>query len=317
MAENTEFEALMKKILESPQEVVGAPPVVEEETTFGIPEEAFPMTRSGRSISEGLTSLLGGARGKAGDILQRIGETLDPGIPEEAFPATTRRELERKRIPPPVVEQKMVPPPELVADEPLEVIPSMMDIIYKKETGSFPDPFIRTEVEGTDTDAFGPAQLRKGILEDLVKYPAVLELTDDEEKLRIKLIDQSKEFDRFNKGDIKDPDFGPGGKGVGLSDDEKIIYRSLAEKALLVKATQRGYDINNLSSEQSRSLIGDWFSKTDPRRPSYIQEAIKGIPIKTLVGARIIEPPSKKPTKRKRTGGMISRNPYPYNPRPI
>ena len=113
MAENTEFEALMKKILESSPEVVGAPPVMEEETTFGIPEEAFPLTRSGRSISEGLTSLLGGARGKAGDILQRIGETLDPGIPEEAFPATTRRELERKEIPSEIARpvEKPIPSP--------------------------------------------------------------------------------------------------------------------------------------------------------------------------------------------------------------
>jgi len=251
---------------------------------------------------EGLSSLLGGAKEKAGDIFQRIMESLGPGIPEEAFPATTRRELERKEVP---------------AGEPLEVIPSMMDIIYKKETGIYPDPFIRTMVEGTDMDAFGPGQIRKGILEDLVKYPAVLELTDDEERLRIKLIEQSNEFEKFNRGDIKDPRFGPGGKGFGFDNNEKKLYRNLAEKALLVKATQRGYDINNLSSEQSRSLIGDWFSKTDPRRPSYIQEAIKGIPIKTLVGARIIEPPSKKPTKIKRTGGMISRNPYPHNPRPI
>ena len=117
------FIAVLSNLLGPKQEEVGTPPVVEqevvpvveEETTFGIPEEAFPMTRSGRSISEGLTSLLGGARGKAGDIIQRIGETFDPGIPEEAFPATTRRELERKEVP---------------VGEPIEVIPSMMDIIY-------------------------------------------------------------------------------------------------------------------------------------------------------------------------------------------
>ena len=123
MAEDAQanFEAVLNSLLGPEQEEVGAPPVVEqevvpvveEETTFGIPEEAFPMTRSGRSISEGLTSLLGGARGKAGDILQRIGETLDPGIPEEAFPATTRRELERKEIPSEIARpvEKPIPSP--------------------------------------------------------------------------------------------------------------------------------------------------------------------------------------------------------------
>jgi hypothetical protein len=248
-----------------------------------------------------LSSLLGGARGKAGDVLQRIRETFDPGIPEEAFPATTRREL---------------PPPELVADEPLEVIPSMMDIIYKKETGSFPDPFIRTEVEGTGTDAFGPAQLRKGILEDLLES----NLTEDERKLTDKLIEQSNEFDRFNRGEIDNPDFGPRGKGFGFDDNEKRIYRNLAEKGLLIKAAQGGYDINNLSEEDIRNLIGDWYSRSeDPdrikKRQAYIESAIDMAPLKALVGIGIIKPPPSKPIRK--TGGMVSRNPYPHNPRPI
>jgi len=290
MAEDVQanFQALLDR-LTSEQEVVGAPPVVEQEVVPVVEEEGI-----------GLSSLLGGAKEKVGDILQRLGKTFDPGIPEEAFPATIKKETEITEI-----------PPEPIIDEQVGVIPSMMDIIYKKETGIYPDPFIRTMVKGTDMDAFGPAQIRRDLLIDL----AGSNLSEDEERLRIKLIEQSKEFDKFNRGDTKDTRFGPGGKGFGLDDNEKRIYRSLAEKGLSIKAAQGKYDINNLSSEQARNLIGDWFSKTDPRRASYIQEAIKGVPIEILVGAGIIEPPPTKPIRK--TGGMISRNPYPHNPRPI
>ena len=282
MAEDVQadFQAVLNNLLKP--EVAGDPPVVEQKVVPVVEEDAL-----------GLSSLLGGAKEKVGDIFQRIMESLGPGIPEEAFPATTRRELERKEVP---------------AGEPLEVIPSIMDIIYQKETGIYPDPFIRTMGKA---DAFGPAQIRRDLLEDLEGS----NLSEDEEILRTKLIEQSKEFDRFNREEITNPRFGPGGKGKGFDDNEKRIYRSLAEKALLIKAAQGGYDINNLSSEQARSLIGDWYSRSeDPdrikERQAYIESAIDQAPLETLIGIGI-----SKPTRK--TGGMISRNPYPHNPRPI
>ena len=264
------------------------------------PEQEIVETWPGFSPEgkDGLSSLLGR---KAGDVIQRIRETFDPGIPEEAFPATTRRELERKEVP---------------AGEPIEVIPSIMDIIYQKETGIYPDPFIRTMVEGKGTDAFGPGQIRRDLLKDLLGS----ELTTDERKLTNKLIEQSIKFQKFNERKIKDPRFGPGGKGEGLDDDEKRIYRNLAEKGLLIKAAHGKYDINNLSEEDIRNLIGDWYSKSnDPKRrkerQEYIESAIDMAPLKALIGIGIIKPPPKKPTRN--TGGMVSRNPYPHNPRPI
>ena len=59
------------------------------------PEQEIVETWPGYSPEgkDGLSSLLGR---KAGDVIQKIRETFDPGIPEEAFPATTRKELERK-----------------------------------------------------------------------------------------------------------------------------------------------------------------------------------------------------------------------------
>ena len=264
------------------------------------PEQEIVETWPGYSPEgkDGLSSLLGR---KAGDVIQKIRETFDPGIPEEAFPATTRKELERKEVP---------------AGEPIEVIPSMMDIIYKKETGIYDDPFMRTMVKGKGTDAFGPGQIREGLLKDLLKS----DLTDDERKLTNKLIRQSIKFQEFNKGITSNPSFGPGGRGFGFDENEKRIYRTLAEKGLSIKAAQRGLDINNLSEEDIRNLIGDWYSKSkDPKRrkerQEYIESAIDMAPLEALIGIGIIKPPPKKPTRN--TGGMVSRNPYPHNPRPI
>jgi hypothetical protein len=282
MAENAqdEFNVILNKLLqESPPEIAAPPPQEQQEI--------------------GLASLISGAKEKAGDLWERYKKFSYPPLPDA--------EPERKV-------------PKEVVGEPLQTVPSIMDIIYQKETGIYDDPFIRTASEGEkNMDAFGPGQLRSGILEDLSRS----KLSDAEEELRNKLIKQSEMFEKFNRGEIKDPDFGPKGKGFGFSDNERILYKTLAEKALLMKAAQRGLDINNLSKEDVKNLIGDWFSRKHKDREDYIESAIDQADMKSLIGAGIIEPlplPLEKPVIKQRPrskGGMVQRNPYPYNPRAI
>ena len=285
MAENAqdEFNVILNKLLqESPPEIAAPPPQEQGEL--------------------GLASLMSGAKDKAGDLWEWYKRFSYPDLPKDRH-----AEPERK-VPKEVVGQL------------LQTVPSIMDIIYQKETGIYDDPFIRTASEGKkNMDAFGPGQLRRGILKDLSRS----NLSDAEEELRNKLIKQSEMFEKFNRGEIKDPDFGPKGKGFGLNDNEKILYKTLAEKGLLVKAAQRGLDINNLSKDDVKNLIGDWFSKTDKGREDYIESAIDQADMKSLIGAGIIEPlplPLEEHVINQRPrnkGGMVQRNPYPYNPRAI
>ena len=90
-----------------------------------------------------------------------------------------------------------------------------------------------------------------------------------------------------------------------------------------MKAAQRGLDINNLSKDDVKNLIGDWFSRKHKDRVDYIESAIDQAPMKSLIGAGIIEPlplPLEKPVIKqnpRNKGGMVQRNPYPYSPRSI
>ena len=103
------------------------------------PEIAAPPPQEQQEI--GLASLISGAKEKAGDLWERYKKFSYPPLPDA--------EPERKV-------------PKEVVGEPLQTVPSIMDIIYQKETGIYDDPFIRTASEGKkNMDAFGPGQLRR------------------------------------------------------------------------------------------------------------------------------------------------------------
>jgi hypothetical protein len=296
------FIAVLSNLLGPKQEEVGTPPVVEqevvpvveEETTFGIPEEAFPMTRSGRSISEGLTSLLGGARGKAGDIIQRIGETFDPGIPEEAFPATTRRELERKEVPSEIT----IPPEKPTA--PSEEQRSFNRLsIRELNPSAIAGIMGNIDVETGGTFAFDRRQ-------DLYE-------TGDQ---------KGDGYGLFQFTDYKNKE----GEIVG----HLTAYRKYLEDNNLRDRpeSQIDYVLDNIYSgighsigEGNREDLREVFKSGSPEEV-------------TLMFSRIFEDPQKGKehndrrvqsalkrfesiTGNKQQGGMIARNPYPHNPRPI
>ena len=262
MAEDVQanFQALLDR-LTSEQEVVGAPPVVEQEVVPVVEEEGM-----------GLSSLLGGAKEKAGDILQRLGKTLSPDIPEEAFPATIKKEAEaplRMEIPP----EKPTPPP----------LPDWRD-----------NPVIQSIIKD------------KPIIERIIQAES--------------LGDPKAISKRINKKTGKEELLGIGLMQVGEATGRQPGYgieSSLSVEELLEPEKNVVFGAKYFEALQNRfgndyyALVGYNWGPTNAER--WIKE-----------GAKFEELPNETKgyvTKiigvQKNIGGMISRNPYPHNPRPI
>ena len=261
MAEDVQanFQALLDR-LTSEQEVVGAPPVVEQEVIPVVEEEGI-----------GLSSLLGGAKEKAGDILQRLGKTFDPGIPEEAFPATIKKTEAplRTEIPP----EKPTPPP----------LPDWRD-----------NPVIQSIIKD------------KPIIERIIQA----ESSGDPKAISKKI----------NKKTGKEELLGIGLMQVGEATGRQPGYgieSSLSVEELLEPEKNVVFGAKYFEALQNRfgndyyALVGYNWGPTKAER--WIKE-----------GAKFEELPNETKgyvTKiigvQKNIGGMISRNPYPHNPRPI
>ena len=269
------FNKAVAELFKSNQEVVGAPPVVEQEVVPVVEEEGI-----------GLSSLLGGAKEKAGDILQRLGKTFDPGIPEEAFPATIKKTEAplRMEIPPkkPTEEQRVFNRLSIKKLNPAAIAGLMGSI----------------DIESGGTFAFDRQ-------EDLYKHG-----------------DQKGDgYGLFQFTDYKNEE----GELVGHLTE----YKKYLEDNNLVDSSesQIDYVLDNIYLGIGEDIGGDNRKK--------LQEVFKsGSPEEvTVMFTKIFERPQKgsehmdrrmqSATQRfesisgNRRGGMISRNPYPHNPRPI
>ena len=262
MAEDVQanFQALLDR-LTSEQEVVGAPPVVEQEVVPVVEEEGI-----------GLSSLLGGAKEKAGDILQRLGKTFDPGIPEEAFPATIKKEAET---------------------------PLRMEIPSEKPT---PPPF--------------PDWRDNPVIQSIIKNKPIIGRIIQAESLG----DPKAISKRINKKTGKEELLGIGLMQVGEATGKQPGYdieSSLSVEELLEPEKNVVFGATYFEALQNRfgndyyALVGYNWGPTNAER--WIKE-----------GAKFEELPNETKgyvTKiigvQKNIGGMISRNPYPHNPRPI
>ena len=82
------FEAVLEKILKSPQEVEGTPPVVEEDAM-------------------GLSSLLGGAKEKAGDLFEWYKRFSYPELPDQKEDILSDVQIPPEKPTPPTGEQRV------------------------------------------------------------------------------------------------------------------------------------------------------------------------------------------------------------------
>jgi len=171
----------------------------------------------------------------------------------------------------------------------------------------YDDPWIRTlhrEAPGGST-AYGPLQITGSTLDDLKDDHLISKgqskLSDKEKKLVEKLKRQSKKFAKHgNEQDMEgyDPRYDYGGTGDLLTPEEKETYWDLGDRLFKLKAYYKGYDPDRLDDLQLAEVIGDWYGSEDKEKnEKYAAKVFKKL--------------------KKYTGGMIQRNPYPYNARPI
>ena len=90
------FKEVMDNLLKPQQEVVGAPPVVEQEVVPVIEEDAL-----------GLSSLLGGAKEKAGDLFEWYKRFSYPDVPDQKEDILSDVQIPPEKPTPPTGEQRV------------------------------------------------------------------------------------------------------------------------------------------------------------------------------------------------------------------
>ena len=179
--------------------------------------------------------------------------------------------------------------------------------IAMQESGGEEDPWTRTRLSKTlgGSTAYGPLQITGSTLDDLtdeqLELKGLSKLTDSEKKLIKKLKDQAKKFNEYGNEQDKegyDSRYDYGGSGEGLTSEEKSTYWDLGDRLFRLKASYRGYDADRLDPVQEAEVIGDWYGRDREFTPEYTASVLDHL-------------------KQYRGDGMISRNPYPHNPRPI
>ena len=245
MAEDTQFQALMKKILESP------PEVVEQEVTPVVEEDAL-----------GLSSLLGGAKEKAGDLFEWYKRFSYPEFPDQKeVPSDIKRPPE-KPIPSPVFWRQSSVIQSIIENDPI-----IGKIIQAESSG---DPTIESPKGAIGLMQIMPATARGGVDKAGNKTYAhgmhgitltIDELYDPEKNVKF----GSQYFNELRKSFGNDYhalvayNDGPGDAKKWIKDGAKFE------------------DLNDETRDYVTKIIG----------------------------------------VQKNIGGMISRNPYPHNPRPI
>ena len=249
----TNFQEVLDRLLETEQEVVGDPPVVEREVIPVIEEDAL-----------GLSSLLGGAKEKAGDLFEWYKRFSYPEFPDQKEDV-----LSDVQIPP----EKPTPPP--IPDwRNNDVIQSIIEA----------KPIIGRIIQA---ESLGDPEAISKIMN---------EKTGEEKLLGIGLMQVGEETGRQ--------------PGYGLKSSLSVEELLDPEKNVVFGAKYFEALQNHFGNDY-HALVGyNW-------GPTNAEKWIGG-------GAKFEELPDETKgyvTKiigvQKRTGGMISRNPYPHNPRPI
>ena len=178
--------------------------------------------------------------------------------------------------------------------------------IAPQESGGEEDPWIRTRVRNAPggSTAYGPLQITGSTLDDLtdkrITARGQAKLSDKEKNLIKKLKSQDELFRKHgNEQDMEgyDPRYDYGGEGDPLTSEEKDTYWDLGDRLFRLKASYKGYDADTLDDLQLAEVVGDWYGRDKEYTDEYITNVLGHL--------------------KRHTGGMIQRNPYPYNPRPI
>ena len=175
-------------------------------------------------------------------------------------------------------------------------IDNIYNAIAYAETGSFSNPWIRTTASKTGSSAYGPVQMTGSLLdENLPRYDAsdpyvggksMIKFSPEEELFLDKYGNQASDFLFFGNDPTRKKSINPktgssysenldytnkllmggtsGGEGYSWSDDEKLIYESVAKKMMTYKLNKFDGNIDK--------FIEDWRGKSEADDLEYYEK---------------------------------------------
>ena len=259
MAEDTqaEFEAVLNRILGSEQEVVGAPPVVEQEVVPVVEED-----------EGGLSSLLSGIKGKAGDLFEWYKRFSYPELPDQKEDVLSDIQIPPEKPTAPTGEQRVFNRLSIRELNP-SAIAGIMGNIEHETGGSF--DFRQKQYEG------GPA---RGLFQFEAGHQTAYQKYLEDNNLR----DRPESQIDYVLDNIYS------GIGHDLGEENRKDLREVFKSG---------------SPEDVALMFAKIFERPDPEKKPAYEERMEYAKkrYEDIVGHT--------------EGGMIARNPYPYNPRPI
>ena len=149
-------------------------------------------------------------------------------------------------------------------------IDNIYDALTFTETGSSPDPWIRTEGIGSGSSAYGPAMMTGGpktkkgssMMWNVYHNPKMmkdLKINAEEKAYMKEFLDQASEFlapvdEKAREGTT----YGYGGSGVLTSDAHKALYEKVAKKII-------AYEVDRLGSVSK--FIKEWRGDVSHYKP--------------------------------------------------
>ena len=162
-------------------------------------------------------------------------------------------------------------------------IPDFYNAICYAETGGEANPWIRTKVtpvkEGDkwvgSSTAFGPVQMTGTLVRDFyTRYP---EHFKPMQEFIVKFLNQTDLFCKYgmNQGATGyNPAFDYGGTGVGFTDKDKLMYKAVAQRIMLLHKVEEALYYKNNEKALFYARVKRWCGKTEEEAPEYYAKVI-------------------------------------------
>ena len=159
----------------------------------------------------------------------------------------------------------------------------LFEAIALAETGGESDPFIRTRVAPAGgSTAYGPVQITGTLAKDYLNRRDSL-FSPEEKNYLERFIEQADKFSTFGLEPEKEgynPRYDYGGEGVLRSEEDKAIYKSVAEKMLGDIYESNDADIDKTikdwrfgsNSDKGESDDENYFNKVKSALPEEVKE---------------------------------------------
>lgn len=162
-------------------------------------------------------------------------------------------------------------------------IPDFYNAICYAETGGESNPWIRTRVtpvkEGDkwigSSTAFGPVQMTGTLVRDFyTRYP---EHFKPMQEFIVKFLNQADLFCKYGMNHESagyHPAFDYGGTGVGFTDKDKLMYKAVAQRVMLLHRIEEALYYKNNEKALFYARVRRWCGKTEEEAPKYYAKVI-------------------------------------------